>query len=151
MRSKDFKPEEHIADLNNLKRNLMCLNRPFSRSLFISGLKGIGLPDNDVFWMAVKRSGIVQQLSRGCYIFKNDKPIHISVLAKIHKDYRKIVCDYSKTYREKHSSKEVEKPVEAHVQLEPVHELTEENAVKLLKELGYIIYKPEVAIFYKKL
>jgi hypothetical protein len=156
MKRTKFKAEEHIANLNSLKRTIKYLNRPFSKSIMIKGLKGAGLPCNDVFWMVFKSSGVIKEVSRGTFIFADDNPIHVSVLAAIYRKYKEKVCKYSKDYRdrkknEKPKEESKEEAVIETVQLETTHELTEETAVQFLKNLGYVIYKPEVCIFYKKL
>jgi hypothetical protein len=148
MRKSHFVAEDFIAGLNTVKSGLQWKGVPFSKKEILTCLKNCGLPSNSTFWMAFRASGVVQEVSKGSYMFSSKEPIHVSVLARIYKQYQKLVRTYSDNQKQKKQSEKVEIPEV--LEEEPIQEnhakeeldATEQFAIDLLKDLGYLVLAP---------
>jgi hypothetical protein len=141
MRKNAFIPADHIADLNEIKNKFQFLDRPFTFKEISDSFKRVGIPSNDMFWRCFKKSGLVQQVSKGLYMFCFKVPIHVSALVRIYNQYK----DNRKVYL---------KPDEV-VQEEPIQEvtealvpvLTEQSAIDFLKSKGYVVLRCKSCIY----
>lgn len=146
MSKQSFDPKECINALNGLKRGLQWKNRPIDRETLLNSLKSCGLPYNNNFWMAFRKSGIVKEVSKGQYLFTSKDDISVDTLYKIKSMYQDITRSYKKSK---------EKPVHEEAG-ELTDELPEDDpvamtqfAIDLLKEQGYRIMKP-VGVVYEQ-
>lgn len=138
MSRKSFNPQECISQLNNVKAALQAAGKPFNSKTILESLKNCGLPSNATFWKVFRKSGILQEVSRGLYMFTSKEPIYVGALYTIKKKYAELAKHYStkKPIETEEESKEVIVPQE----IEP--ENTVEIAIRLLKEHGYKVYAP---------
>lgn len=131
MSNRGFDPAVCIKPLNNIKRALLLREGPFSRESMVLSLKNCGLPTNSVFWRIFK-SSILQEVSKGQFMFIDTNPIFVGVLNKIKSDYNRIIQQYTKG----------KKSEEVRV-IEPEHKVDEvQDAINLLKSKGYLVYVP---------
>lgn len=148
---KSFNPEDCIAALNNLKKGYKMRNLPFSGKQLRSGLHNCGLPSSNTFFKAFKDSGIIQEVSRGKYMFSDDKPIHVSRLSTIQRKYLELGRQYSKRFQQKSKIKpntELTEVLTCPIEEDPKALI--QFAIDLLKDQGYQILAP-VGIIYKSL
>lgn len=148
MRKSHFAAENYIASLNTMKSGMQWKGKPFSKKEILECLRNCGLPSNGTFWMAFRKSGVIQEVSKGSYMFSSKEPIHVSVLARIYKSYQDLTKAYSDNKKQKEPSEKVETPevvvkqpaqeVDAKEKLEA----TEQFAIDLLRDLGYLILAP---------
>ena len=123
-----FDPAVCIKPLNNIKRALLLREGPFSRESIVLSLKNCGLPTNGVFWRVFKNS-ILQEVSKGQFMFVDTNPIFVGVLNKIKADYNNIIRQYT-------NAKEVKV-------IKPEHKVDKvQDAINLLKSKGYLVYAP---------
>ena len=85
---KTFDPRDCISALNNAKQALQLKSSPFSKEVMLNSLKGCGLPINSRFWCVFRKSGILQEVSKGRFMFTSKDPIFIGKLDKIQKKYQ---------------------------------------------------------------
>lgn len=142
MSKKAFEPYDCIAALNTVKNGLQMTERPFTKEKLLVGLKGCGLPTNNIFWSAFRNSEILQEVSRGQFMFKSKSPIYVGELVKIRHRYLNVLHKY-KENSVKSESKEEEHKEEVNESI-PV---TDKNAltkfaIDFLKEQGYLVYAP---------
>ena len=64
-------------------------------------LKNGGIPSNEVFISALRRSPIITQVGKDRFKFDSKQPIYWGVLEKIYKDYHQKTCTYNRAYCEK--------------------------------------------------
>lgn len=143
MRRSNFDANAHIAELNNVKKALQATERPFSKRTILDSLKGCKLPYNSKFWRIFRDSGLVQETSRGMFMFTSKEPINIHALEKVYKNYQLSLRRYNeKAKKPKVETQEVtpEENPEAMIQF----------AIDLLKEKGYQIFAP-VGVIYQQL
>jgi hypothetical protein len=148
---------DHIADLNNIKRGLQWRDSAFTLKELQNILKGVGLPGNSTFIAAFKSSGIIKAVEYGKYKFISNQPIHVSMLERIYREYKKIMRGYDAKHRAKcHGHQETEAvtckdtPESEQVSEQVVEETApvenvpseEQSAIALLRGLGYIVLKP---------
>lgn len=140
MRKNAFKSEEHIEALNNAKIALQMSERPFIKETLLKSFKGAGIPSNSNFWQVFRKSGLIQETSKGKFMFTSKDPIHVMKLHNIYKEYQKYIRR-TKTEVPKVETSEV-------VAVESASDI--EQAISLLKEKGFQIFAP-VGIVYRKL
>lgn len=144
MSKKLFNPHDCISALNELKREIQTGCFPFSKEAILSGLKKCGLPHSATFW-SIFRNTLLQEVSKGKYMFSSKEPIYEGTLAGIKKKYQEKIRTYNQNQRKLVKPKsEIAKPLredpEAMVQF----------AIDLLKEKGYKILAP-IATLYKEI
>jgi hypothetical protein len=141
---KKFIAENYIASLNTIKQSLQLQGDiPFSKERILKCLENCGLPSNATFWTAFRNSGVIQQTSRGMYKFYNREPIHVDTLKKIYRSYQNLINKYC-------NKKNKTAPLEETVSVEELSiETDEQRAIKLLKNLGYVIFAP-IGVLYSK-
>lgn len=143
MSKKSFNPQDCISPLNTIKQGMQMTGRPFSKEAMLKSLKGCGLPTNASFWSIFRKSGILQEVSKGQFMFTSKDPIFVGELAKIQRKYQEL----SRRYRNNGVQKQdTPKPEEKE---ETGHEFPENDplaltqfAIDLLKEQGYLIFAP---------
>ena len=133
-----FNPHDCISALNNTKQALQLKGSPFSKEVMLNSLKGCGLPINSNFWSVFRKSGILQEVSKGRFMFTSKDPIFIGKLVEIQKKYQELSRRYSSNRK---NSAEPEKN-----QLEKVQDPKEDSAIQaainLLKEHHYLVFAP---------
>lgn len=141
MSKRSFNPQECLAPLNNIKKAMQLTGRPFSKETMLNSLKGCGLPINANFWSVFRKSGILQEVSKGQFMFVSKDPIFVGELIKIQKKYQELSHRYKNNSAQK---RDTPKPKE-----ETQHELPENEplaltqfAIDLLEEQGYLIFAP---------
>lgn len=126
MAKKTFNAYNHIIDFNKVKTNL---NSCFTQEEFRSELKKAGIPSNRNFFFMFLKNKVIERKSNGIYTFKSKEPLHYSGLQRIYDAY------YAQT-KSWNSKKKPQKEESKH------ESITEEQAINLLKGLGYKILKP---------
>lgn len=123
--------KEQIVQLNELKKYLFD-STPFSAATLEEALKVFGFKSVRPLVLGLKKHQIIVPCSNG-YKFPDKNPIYIGTLEKAVNHSKDLMKQYNKRYLEKKDkmSKEVL------VSTNPI-----EEAIKLLKENGYKIYKP---------
>ena len=123
--------KEQIVQLNELKKYLFD-STPFSAAALEEALKIYGFKSVKTLILGFKKYQIIVPCSKG-YKFPDKNPIYIGTLEKAVNHSKNVMKQYNKKYLEKKDkmSKEVL------VSTNPI-----EEAIKLLKENGYKIYKP---------
>lgn len=139
MSKRSFNPQECLAPLNNIKKAMQLTGRPFSKETMLNSLKGCGLPINTNFWSVFRKSGILQEVSKGQFMFVSKDPIFVGELIEIQKKYQELSHRYKNNSAQKRDT-----PKE-----ETQHELPENEplaltqfAIDLLEEQGYLIFAP---------
>ena len=143
MSKRSFNPQECIGPLNTVKQGMQMAGRPFSKESILNGLKGCGLPTNATFWSVFRKAGILQEVSKGQFMFMSKDPIFVGTLSKIQADYQKLARRYNQ-------HKESQKPEKVETEKTNDQENSPENdplamtqfAIDLLKEQGYLIFAP---------
>lgn len=128
---KKFVALDHIKDFNLIKKSL---DTPFTKAELQTQLKKAGIPANTVFFATLVKYKVLKRISRSHYIFSNNDPIYFKLLENAYNDYSKRLNKYMDTYRENKAKKSQEV----------------QDAISLLKSLGYEIYAP-VGELYSKL
>ena len=149
MSKKSFNPDECISALNSAKQALQMTERPFTKETVLKSLAGCGLPTNNTFWTAFRNSGILQEVSKGKFMFVSKEPIYVGALRGVKTRYHELQRRYNR--------RKEEPKVEAPKQDEPVVEEVAKHdpqamtqfAIDLLKEQGYQIFAP-VGIIYRQ-
>lgn len=143
MSKRSFNPQECISQLNNIKKAMQLTGRPFSKESMLNSLRSCGLPTNNNFWSMFRKSGILQEVSKGQFMFASKDPIFVDELIKIQKKYQELSRRYKNNSAQK---RDTPKPEEKE---ETQHELPENDplaltqfAIDLLKEQGYLIFAP---------
>lgn len=127
--NKVFNFKEAAKLFNNIKHaRTMNISLSFTKEDILDWFKECGLPMNQYFWMEFRDYGILIQLDRNKYVFANKNPIFWEVFKQIHE----IASIRVKKVRG--LLPEISKPVST-------PSITVEDAIKLLKSKGYIIYK----------
>ena len=145
MSKKSFSPFDCIGPLNTAKQGIQMTERPFSKESMLTTLKGCGLPTNSTFWSIFRNSGILQEVSKGKFMFASKEPIYIGALIRIQNKYRELMRYY------KNNSKNPKVPNTICEEDSPKDstQITIEEAIKLLKEQGYRILAP-IDVVYKE-
>lgn len=146
MSKKSFSPEQCIGPLNNVKTGMQMTERPFSKDSLINGFKGCGLPTNNAFWGIFRNSGIIQEVSKGQFMFTSKDPIYVGVLTSIKHKYQELVRRYNGKRTKTEKPEEVPK---AQVPENDPMAMTQ-FAIDLLKEQGYQIFAP-IGVIYQQL
>lgn len=141
MSKKSFNPFDCIGPLNTAKQGIQMAERPFSKESMLTTLKGCGLPTNSTFWSIFRNSGILQEVSKGKFMFASKEPIYVGTLIKIQNKYRELMRHYKNN-----SSKVPDTICEKDF---PKNNISIEEAIKLLKEQGYRILAP-IDVVYKE-
>lgn len=118
---------------------MQLTSRPFNKETMLNSLKGCGLPTNTTFWSAFRKSGIIQEVSKGQFMFTSKNPIFVGELIKIQGKYQELSRRYKNNSVQK---QDTPKP-------ETQNELPENDplaltqfAIDFLKEQGYLIFAP---------
>lgn len=135
MSKKSFNPHDCIGALNTAKQALVATERPFKKETLLSSFKGCGLPTNNVFWSAFRNSGLIQEVSKGKFMFTNKEPIFVGKLVNIKAKYQEIKRNYREPIQKVES-------VEVVHQEEPKQNTNLQAAINLLKENGYLVFAP---------
>ena len=99
MSKKSFNPFDCIGPLNTAKQGIQMTERPFSKESMLTILKGCGLPTNSTFWSIFRNSGILQEVSKGKFMFASKEPIYVGTLIKIQNKYRELMRHYNNSKR----------------------------------------------------
>lgn len=132
---KAFDPILYIKDLNILKKD--TLNTLIKTSDLQQKIKKLGLPSSPNFWVEFKNSGLFITVKAGYITWVDSKPIHFTYLGEIYSNYHKKAIKYNKVTQLRKKTKKHENILEI------------QNAIKLLKDNGYEIFKC-CDEFYKK-
>lgn len=126
--------------------------RPFTKETMLTSLKGCGLPVNSTFWSIFRNSGIIQEVSKGKYMFTSKDPIYVGVLKAIKTKYLELKHKYYKVHEEKKASMEVAE-AQSEIPEDSVETAIESEiqaAIELLKKEGYQILAP-IGVIYQRL
>lgn len=123
--------KEQIVQLNELKKYLFD-STPFSAATLEEALKVFGFKSVRTLVLGLKKHQIIVPCSNG-YKFPDKNPIYIGTLEKAVNHSKDLMKQYNKRYLEKKDKRSKEVLVSTN----PI-----EEAIKLLKENGYKIYKP---------
>lgn len=144
MSKKAFNPQECIAPLNTIKQAMQMTNKPFDKKSILNSLKGCGLPTNSRFWSVFRDSGVLQEVSKGLFMFSSKEPIFVGTLNRIKEKYLELSHRYRSNSRLKKT-----KPLEVQKKEGTQYTLLDDNlsaqiqsAIDLLKENGYLIFVP---------
>lgn len=153
MSRKGFDPKECIGPLNTVKEGVQLRNTPVTKEFLMGAFKNCGLPTNCTFWTAFRSSKVLQEVSKGKYMFAFKDPIYVGTLAHIKKEYQKLL----KRYKENCDSKkgtvaDKEDSIKKDTTEGPVTEIVEtpdlvKEAISFLKGKGYKILAP-VGVVY---
>lgn len=103
-----FIAKDHIKALNMFRISLN--GEPFTKEVLKQNLKSSGIPSNDVFVSALRRSTILTQVGKDQFKFTTPRdPVYFGVLDRIYKDYHSKTSSYQATYREKKRQQKLEK------------------------------------------
>ena len=141
MSKKSFNPFDCIVPLNTAKQGIQMTEHPFSKESMLTTLKGCGLPTNSTFWSVFRNSGVLQEVSKGKFMFASKEPIYVGTLIKMQNKYRELMRHYKNN-----SSKVPDTICEKDF---PKNNISIEEAIKLLKEQGYRILAP-IDVVYKE-
>ena len=143
MCKRSFNPEECIAALNDIKRSMQMTGRPFTKKAMLENLKRCGLPTNSTFWSVFRNSRILQEVSKGEFMFVSKDPIYVGVLKTLKEKYQELIRRYNnsnkKPPKEEFKDKLPETDSLALIQ----------SAIDLLKKQGYQIFKPVEVVYHK--
>lgn len=129
MSRKSFNPHDCIAALNTVKTAMQLEGKPFTKDKILTNLKNCGLPTNTKFWSTFRKSGLLQEVSKGQFMWMHQEPIFEGELAKIKTKYQDL---------------RYKKPKEASTINEPTKDVPDiQSAIDLLKENGYLIFAPK--------
>lgn len=151
MSKKSFNPDNCIEALNNLKMGIQMRNIPFTKEELITGFRNCGLPSNTNFFTFFKSFGVIQEVSKGKYMFCDKNPIYVGTLRGIKHKYQEQCRKYN--YNRKLKSEKVSEQTPEIVHPQVVVNNSEDEiqkAINLLKENGYHVMLP-VGILYKTL
>ena len=100
MRKNAFVAIDHIKAINIFR---VALNgSSFTKEELKKTLKDGGIPSNEVFISALRRSPILIQVGKDQFKFATpQRPVYHGVLDRIYKDYQSKTNAYQRTYREK--------------------------------------------------
>lgn len=128
---------EQISKLNEIKREIGL--ESFKSSTFKKVLKNSGFTSVETLIIGLKKYDIIVPVdNKGNYRFKDKNPIYIMKLEKAIEHSKSLVKKYVNKYQSKTSNKSETKSEEV-VLIDPIKE-----AIILLKNKGYKIYKPTV-------
>ncbi len=95
-----FVTESQIRALNTFRINLS--GKAFSKAELKQTLRDGGIPSNEVFISALRRSPVLTQVGKDQFKFATPQhPVYWGVLDRVYVDYRVKANTYQKTYREK--------------------------------------------------
>lgn len=99
MRKNAFVAKDHIKAINVFR---IALNgESFTKEELRTTLKDGGIPSNEVFISALRRSPVLTQVGKDRFKFASTNPVYWGVLERVYKDYQVKTNTYSQTYREK--------------------------------------------------
>lgn len=143
MSKRSFNPYECIGPLNNIKKAMQLTGRPFNKETILNSLKSCGLPTNKTFWGAFRKSGILQEASKGQFMFTSKNPIFVGELIKIQEKYQELSRRYKNNSVQKQDTPKPEEKEETQNELPENDPLAlTQFAIDLLKEQGYLIFAP---------
>lgn len=100
MRKNAFVAKDHISAINIFR--ISQGDKGFTKAQLKQTLKDSGIPSNEVFISALRRSPILTQVGKDQFKFCNHrKPVYWGWLDVIYKDYQSKTTTYQCTYREK--------------------------------------------------
>lgn len=141
MSKRSFNPQECIAPLNNIKKAMQLTGSPFSKETMLNSLKGCGLPTNPKFWSVFRNSGILQEVSKGQFMFTSKDPIFVGELIRIQKKYQELSHRYKNNSVQKRDTSNSEEETQRELPKNDPLAMTQ-FAIDLLKEQGYLIFAP---------
>lgn len=131
----NFDESEVIIKLNKFKSSIDWTDKGFDRKFFNQLFRNSGLPVNNAFWQVFKSCGLLKETARGRWTFAFKGPVYVGALTKIKQQYSSLANKYAKTAYNNRKAKEARE-----IEEKKYSEL--EKAINLLKENGYVIYKP---------
>lgn len=143
MSKRSFNPQECIGPLNNIKKAMQLIGKPFSKESILNNLKSCGLPINSNFWSVFRNSGILQEISKGQFMFTSKDPIFVGELIKIQRKYQELLRRYKDNSAQKQATPKPEEKEETKHKLPKNDPLAlTQFAIDILKEQGYLIFAP---------
>lgn len=132
MRKNAFQALDHIKSLNDFKSSS---NHPLSEEEFRNAFRECGIPSSALFFFEFKNSGVLVKTEKNTYVWRDKKPIHYSFLQKVYCKYQSRRNDYyQKWFNRKKDQEELHCP-----------EI--DNAIRILKEKGFVILAPEQGLY----
>ncbi len=100
MRKNTFVAKDHIFAINMFR---IALNGgSFTKEELKKTLRDGGIPSNEVFISALRRSPVLTQVGKDQFRFATPKhPVYYGILDRVYKDYQSRTNAYQRTYREK--------------------------------------------------
>lgn len=99
MRKNSFVAKDHISAINIFK--IAQKGKSFSKTELKQTLKNGGIPSNEVFINALRKSPILAQVGKDQFMFATPKPIYYGWLETVYKNYHTLTTKYRNTYKEK--------------------------------------------------
>lgn len=147
MSKRSFNPQECIGPLNTVKQGMQMAGRPFTKESMLNSLKGCGLPTNSTFWSVFRNSGILQEVSKGQFMFTSKDPIYVGTLHTIKAKYKELAKRYNNSNKKPEVPEKENKEEDNSPENDPL--AMTQFAIDLLKEQGYQIFAPVGAIYQK--
>lgn len=141
MSRKSFNPHDCIAALNTVKTAMQLEGKPFTKEKMLTNLKNCGLPTSNEFWSAFRKSGLLQEVSRGQFMWMRQEPIFEGELARIKAKCRELRNRYKKATPTAVSTLPVREEVKNDIPENDPKAMTQ-FAIDFLKEQGYLIFAP---------
>ena len=143
MSRKSFNPHDCIAALNTVKTAMQLEGKPFTKEKILTNLKNCGIPTSNEFWSAFRKSGLLQEVSRGQFMWMHQEPIFEGELAKIKAKCRELRNKYKKNIPKNTAASTLPTHEEAKNDLpENDPKAMTQFAIDFLKEQGYLIFAP---------
>ena len=99
MRKNAFVAKDHIKAINLFR---IALNGDsFTKKELQVTLKDGGIPSNEVFISALRRSPVLTQVGKDRFKFASNQPVYWGVLERVYKNYQQKTRAYNQAYREK--------------------------------------------------
>ena len=109
----------------------------------LANLKNCGISTSNEFWSAFRKSGLLQEVSRGQFMWMYQEPIFEGELAKIKAKCRELRNRYKKATPKDTAASTLPKHEEAKNDIpENDPKAMTQFAIDLLKEQGYLIFAP---------
>lgn len=106
MRKNAFVAEDHIKAINIFREAIK--GEAFTKAELKQTLKNGGIPSNEVFISALRRSPILTQVGKDQFKFTTpQQPVYYGLFDRIYKDYRSKTDVYQRTYQEKKKQKTI--------------------------------------------
>lgn len=140
MSRKSFNPHDCIAALNTVKTAMQLEGKPFTKEKILTNLKNCGLPTSNEFWSAFRKSGLLQEVSRGQFMWMHQEPIFEGELAKIKAKCRELRNRYKQATPTAASTLPTQEVKNDIPENDP--KAMTQFAIDFLKEQGYLIFAP---------